>query len=148
MMDISLDNFDAKDTDIVNDDNLNIPMNIIRGKVHCNVMSDLCANLSVLYSSAFYTDYTFQNTLYSHNYKKYKTILIGESNEITGSKHDNRFILTFKINKAFLNNLLRVNLYGSDILSKPFVENTNSIKTLYSSQVGGLFGVGLTYKIH
>lgn len=63
----------------------------------------------------------------------------GGNTDLIGAKFDNRFILNFRIEKAFMDKNLSLFVFGNYITSKPFVEGVNQLETAYPKQVGGIF---------
>lgn len=124
-----------------------VPANVFRAKISYDLPWDLRIMVSGLYSSAFanttgtvsnYYEYDLQrfDPLYGDQARTYKSV-IGNNNS--------RTIINVKIDKSILNKKLDLFVFGNDITSSPFVESVNQLTTVYPRQIGGMYGLGVSY---
>jgi outer membrane receptor for Fe3+-dicitrate len=146
--DFDINALTASQRDLVDEEYPLLPKNTFRAKIYYDVFDHLRFSLSTTYSTAFFSRYSNIYSTYQYEQQRFDPLYADGGNQtLIGGKFDNRFILSFKIEKSFLEDKLCLYLFGYDITSSPFVEGINQLNNAYPRQVGGMYGMGLSYSI-
>lgn len=122
-----------------------IPYHVLRFNVCGYLKRGYSCNLGLLLSSKFLNSFETIVPQYQYEEQRFEP-LWGEytKNLKMFGENNHRLILNIKAVKK-INDFLEIYLFGTDLLSKPFVESANQLLTVYPRQTGRFFGFGITF---
>jgi len=117
-----------------------MPKHVFRLRAMFKLPSNFSLNTEVIYASKFSTQAN-----YNYEAQRYPNIL-GSSGGVTVADDNSRTIINMKLRKTFMDKKLTTYIFGNDIFNEGIITNTNTLGSVTLSQVGGMYGVGISYK--
>jgi len=135
------------DKNIMDEDYPVIPANVLKWKVYYDMPKDFRLTVSGLQSSAFYNKVGTLDPSYQPYKQRFDPIFGALGYKERYGQKENRTILNFRVGKFFMDKKFNAFVWANDILTDPFIESVNQLKTAYPRQIGRMFGLGLTYNL-
>jgi hypothetical protein len=82
---------------------------------------------------------------YQFDKQRYPNILGGSGGVLVG-ENNSRTIVNMSVHKKFMDDKLKVSLFGNDIFNTGIVASTSSLSVTTLSQIEGMYGASISYK--
>ncbi len=146
------DDFNIHDRGAISEEQLDqtpetpyVPEHIFRLGANWSLPNDFNVNINFLQTSKFrsearyrFDDERYQN-LISSSFEASPSTMVGEN--------DTRTILNLRLEKSFSNNRFTAHIFGNDLLNEGIIERTNQVYNVTLSQIGRMYGAGLSYRL-
>lgn len=127
-----------------------VPEHIFRFKANYAMENGFSFNLQLIQTTEFRTQ-----ARYVYETERYENLvepdLIGAGlfprNSTIIAKNDSRTILNLRIEKTLLDNQLSIYAFGNDITNSGEISDTSDLRNVTLHQIGGMYGLGLNYKL-
>jgi outer membrane cobalamin receptor len=146
------DDFDINNRSLLAEENVDrtpdvpfVPEHIFRLRGSIDLPRSFNISTSIIQTTKFRTEasYRFEDERYQN--------IISSDLEITPSTdiapNDSRTIVNLRIEKSLMNDNLSIYLFGNDIFNDGIIANTNNISNVTVSQIAGMYGIGLNYRL-
>lgn len=81
-------------------------------------------------------------------YERYATVIesdIYNKGAVQIAKDDTRTIVNLRVEQSLLDKKMKVYVFGNDITNTGKIEDTDDIRNATLSQIGAMYGLGLSY---
>jgi outer membrane receptor protein involved in Fe transport len=134
--------------DLVDEEYPTVPRNIFRAKVSVDLPKEISLTFTGLYATGYYNRFGTVAAFYEYDLQRYDPLFSDKGMiKYAVGENENRTVVNFKLSKSMMDKKMNIYLYGTDILTSPFVESVNQLTTIYPRQTGSMFGLGLNYNL-
>lgn len=145
------DDFDINDANLIQDKDRTpdvpfTPEHVIRGQIDYSFGNGFKANAGVIYA----TEYNISNS-YRFDDERYQNIAsssLEPSSSTLVENVDSRTIVNLRLEKSFLDNSLKIYLFGNDIFNEGAIANTFRARNATIHQIAGMYGAGLIFSLN